>query len=364
MRKSFSEQVKAAAAGRWPETLQSMAIPAKSLDGKNHPCPACGGDDRFQFTARGAGADYGRFACRGMDSGGGDGFALVMHVFNLSFPEAVIAVGRVLGMDQQHNACTTFTLPELPKHKPTETQLKTQFKTQDRTAQRQALFDSGVALSSSNMAGLYLLNRGLAGRYLPTQADSPLRHIAALDYWHESNGSSKRLKTTPALIAKIQKPNGALAGLHRIYLEPKGHKLVLHDETGKALASKKLQLAHDGALSGAACRLHPIGDDGRLALTEGIETALAVHQLTGLAVWSCINVAMLKTVVLPDSVREVVIYGDNDLPDHKGKNAGKEAAYILAARLVGEGRTVKVMLPPEAGTDWLDVLNDDNAAVA
>lgn len=362
MRKSFSELVKQAATGRWPEIFQGMGIHAKFLDGKNHPCPACGGDDRFQFTARGAGADYGRFACRGMDSGGGDGFHLVMHVFSLTFPEAVMAVGRVLGMDNQHSASTAFSLPELPKHKPTETQTKTQC--QDRTAQRQALFDSGVALSSSNTAGRYLLNRGLAGRYLPAQADSPLRHIEALDYWQESNGSSKRLSTAPALIAKIQKPDGTLAGLHRIYLEPTGHKLVLLDETGKAFASKKLQLAHDGALSGAACRLYPIGEDGRLALTEGIETALAVHQLTGLAVWSCINAAMLKTVVLPDSVREVLIYGDNDLPDHKGKNAGKEAAYILAARLVGEGRTVKVMLPPQAGTDWLDVLNDDNTAVA
>ncbi|MBM5571535.1 MULTISPECIES: toprim domain-containing protein [Deefgea] len=354
MRESFSDTVKQAAHGNWPFTLQALGINAKYLDGKNHPCPACGGKDRFQFTLRGNGADYGRFACRGMDEQGGDGFALVRHVFGLSFPDAVKAVANVLGISADSIFNNNYMA--IPYAVPATSQVVQMV---DRTDKVQAVFDSCVAIRPDNQAGKYLLNRGLNWVCLPTGENSPLRNCTALDYWHVADNKPVMLGTFPALVAQITKADGSLAGMHRIYLSQDANKLVLHGRDGVLLPNKKLQAAHDGALAGAACRLYSIWADGRLALTEGIETALAVHRMTGLAVWACISTSGLKSFLVPDGVREIIIYADNDRPDHKGRNAGKEAAYILAARLVAEGYKVSVLLPPVAGTDWMDVMNDE-----
>lgn len=347
--RAFAERVKAAIQGCWPETLQRMGIPAKLLDGRNHPCPACGGTDRFQFTVRGAGADYGRFACRGLDEQGGDGFKLVMHVFNLSFNDAVRVVAQALGITP--DGCC-----EIPRYQLPTPKAATAAPSVDRTAKTQALFDSGQTLNLGNTAGRYLSGRGLSPDvWGNTQA---LGHIETLDYWYRNGDKPELLGRFPALLAQITKPDGTLAGLHRIYLQAYGGKLALrHDETGEPLGCKKILAAHDGALAGAACRLFPVGADGRLALTEGIETAIAVHQLTGLPVWACISAGGLRSVVLPDTVREVLIYGDNDLPDNQGRNAGKLAALAAGERFIKEGRKCRIYLPPVAGADWLDVLN-------
>ena len=48
--------IKVAAAGRWPEILAALGgIPAEVLDGQHHPCPKCGGKDRFRMIDTDAG---------------------------------------------------------------------------------------------------------------------------------------------------------------------------------------------------------------------------------------------------------------------------------------------------------------------
>jgi putative DNA primase/helicase len=342
----FSDQVKQAARGYWPLILTRLGVHPKLLDGRNHPCPACGGQDRFQFTLRGNGADYGRFACRGMDKQGGDGFTLVMHLYDLSFPDAVMAVAKVLGMSVDGPRLLIPALPVLPPASPTF----------DSTAKVQKVLDTCLRIKANNAAGKYLISRGLLVDCWPD--NGTLLFAKGLDYWYSCDGAKPvKLGVWPALVAHIQKPNGTLAGIHRIYLSQAGHKAEISAIDGTTPPCKKLQAVYSGAISGAACRLFPMGDDGRLAVTEGIETALAVHRMTGLPVWACISAGGLKSVVLPDNVREVFIYADNDPPDDKGRNVGKLAALSLGERLIKEGRRVKVMLPPVAGVDWLDVLN-------
>lgn len=344
MNQSFSNRVKQASNGLWPLILTRMGISGKVLDGRNHPCPACGGNDRFQFTVRGNGADYGRFACRATDTGGGDGFTLVMHVFGLSFPDAVLAVAKTLGIDVNGPRLTLPVLPVLPPAGPTT----------DHTAQVQMLLNACRRVSTENAAGKYLVSRGLITDCWPS--GDVLGFANDLDYWHSSDGAKPvRLGVWPALVAHIQKPDGSLAGVHRIYLSQSGNKADIAAINGVIPPCKKLQSVYSGAISGAACRLFPATE--RLALTEGIETALAVRRMTGLPVWACISAGGLKSVLLPDSVREVLIYGDNDQPDEKGRNVGRLAALTLGERLIKEGRKVKIMLPPVPGTDWLDVLN-------
>ncbi len=50
--RSFGRYVRTldAAHGQWRTILPSFGIHPGHLDGKHHPCPACGGKDRFRFT--------------------------------------------------------------------------------------------------------------------------------------------------------------------------------------------------------------------------------------------------------------------------------------------------------------------------
>lgn len=41
------EVIRAMARGKWAEILILFGIPPPFLDGKHHPCPHCGGTNRF-----------------------------------------------------------------------------------------------------------------------------------------------------------------------------------------------------------------------------------------------------------------------------------------------------------------------------
>lgn len=90
--------IKAAAAGRWLEILPAAGIPAELLDGKGHPCPRCGGTDRF--AAFNDVAERGAVICRRCFSeGGGDGLATVAWIRGVDFPAALRWLGEYLRLD-------------------------------------------------------------------------------------------------------------------------------------------------------------------------------------------------------------------------------------------------------------------------
>jgi len=143
----------------------------------------------------------------------------------------------------------------------------------------------------------------------------------------------------PLMLAKVEHPTDGLVGLHLTALAP----------DGSARLSKRL--AFGSKPMGAAIRLFEHQPGQPLALAEGIETALAVHQAAGWPVWACVSANGLAAVELPAGVAEVLIAADHD-------KAGLEAARKLARRLLSEGRRVRLATPPVAGADWLDVLNE------
>lgn len=90
--------VKRTAEGRWEELITRIcAMPAESLNGKNQPCPKCGGIDRFR--AFGDFAQTGGVFCNKChDKQNGDGIATVMWACGLQFPEALKRIAAELGL--------------------------------------------------------------------------------------------------------------------------------------------------------------------------------------------------------------------------------------------------------------------------
>lgn len=80
------EVVRSAAAGRWLEILTAAGVPLDTLDGRHHPCPKCGGTDRFRLIDANAGA---AMCNQCFHEGNGDGFATVAWIRGIGFADAV-----------------------------------------------------------------------------------------------------------------------------------------------------------------------------------------------------------------------------------------------------------------------------------
>jgi len=91
-----ADAVKQAAQGRWPEILSALGgIEPGLLDGKHHPCPKCGGRDRFRLIDPEAGALY---CNQCFHEGNGDGLAALQWLCGWSFSESLEQVAQYLGL--------------------------------------------------------------------------------------------------------------------------------------------------------------------------------------------------------------------------------------------------------------------------
>lgn len=188
----------------------------------------------------------------------------------------------------------------------------------------------------------YYRNRGLS-----IEPSENLGFVEEEEYYDKETGNHQML---PAMAAIFQDPSGEAVGVLRTYLDSDG------DGKADVAEPKKCKAIRKGATMGAAIRLHEAGDV--LGVAEGIETAEAVFEATGVPTWATCAANRLEKVVVPEGVAEVQIWADND-----SGGAGQVAAGKLAKRLVGEGIRVKVLLPPEVDKDWLDVLVEEGKEV-
>jgi putative DNA primase/helicase len=170
----------------------------------------------------------------------------------------------------------------------------------------------------------YLASRGLC---LPPPPK--LRFHAGLK--HPSGG------IWPTMVALVTRgADDAPLAIHRTFLA--------HDGVSKApVDPQKMML---GPCRSGAVRLGPIGD--RLMVAEGIETALSAMQATGQPAWAALSTSGLRTLDLPDAVRDVIVLAD-------GNDPGEAAASHCAWRWKREGRHVRIARPPQ-GMDFNDLL--------
>ena len=76
---------------------------------------------------------------------------------------------------------------------------------------------------------------------------------------------------------------------------------------------------------------------------------MAVRCSAGVPVWAALSAGNMTTIVIPDTVRLVLICADHD-----AGGTGEQAAKKLARRMLAEGRRVKILMPTIPGTDWAD----------
>jgi len=95
------EVVRDAAATRWGEIVSRLAgVDLSILDGKHHPCPKCGGTDRFRFFADESG---GAICNQCFTAKNGDGFSVVQWLLGRDFVTVLGLVADYLGIKPSKN---------------------------------------------------------------------------------------------------------------------------------------------------------------------------------------------------------------------------------------------------------------------
>jgi hypothetical protein len=177
---------------------------------------------------------------------------------------------------------------------------------------------------------IYLRSRGLTGPIPPV-----LRYLVHCPH---RNGHYY-----PTMIAPIVNVVGEQIAVHKTFLRPGGR--------GKADLPKAEQRETCGPRKGGAVRLAPYNADAELLIGEGIESTISAMQLFGRPSWAALSASGIEALELPVDVRKVVIAADHD------ENAvGQRAALSAQARSTAEGRSARILLPPNPGEDFNDVL--------
>jgi putative DNA primase/helicase len=171
----------------------------------------------------------------------------------------------------------------------------------------------------------------LAGRGIITIDPPPsLRWAPALRRRDGTDG--------PAMIARIDNIDGELIGIARTWLN--------RDAAGNWY---RLDRAMLGRAAGGAVRLALAAET--LLIGEGIETTLAGMEATGLPGWAALSTSGMVALILPQSIRTVII-----LADHDCSGAGERAARFAETHWRREGRRVSVWMSPRSGEDANDCL--------
>jgi putative DNA primase/helicase len=305
---------------------------AADRKGKHVPCPVHGGTDGFRFAKDAE--DSGRGICNTC-GGFADGFAILHWMTGWSYNVIFDEVARYLGLDVKGKAASpapAMPAPAAPKQP-----------VFDKFA-RENLVDTiggGFDLRSpkSEPARLYLKQRGVLIAPLPSHEE-----VMFNPYTPRGNGRDL------AIISLVRNVQDQVVTVHRTFINRKGEKSIGKDGECRMMMTPPLE----GSVSGAAIRLYPATTT--VGLGEGLETALAVRAAYGIPVWSTINSTLMKYVKLPEHIRTVYLFGDNDR-----KCAGQTAVAEAANRFEQEGRKVKIFIPTgeipadQKSLDWNDV---------
>ena len=147
-------------------------------------------------------------------------------------------------------------------------------------------------------------------------------------------------RETRAMLAGFQRPDGKIVGAQSTFLTKDAEKIT----------SRFPRLTYADMRDGAV-RLAAAAEV--MGLAEGTETALSAMAMSGVPTWVTLGAGRMHDVALPDLVREVHIFADNDK-----SGSGRNAAHRTADVHLKAGRCVKVWFPPEGVKDFNQLATD------
>jgi putative DNA primase/helicase len=275
-------------------------------DGRHCACPICGPGktgDRFRFADQ---QGKGNYYCSGC--GTGDGWKLLMEVLHIDFKQAVQEVEKIIGIVKP--------VKHQPEEKITPEVLREIFKTSHPVRKDDAVHK-------------YLTTRGIS------QIPHSLRCTSKC--WEPETKKHQR-----AMLAVFSLPTSEAVTMHRTFIDNEGHKLDI-DKPKKMLPTLK-------PMTGGAVRLFE--HTGQIGIAEGIETALAVHEMYAIPCWAALSAPLMEGFKPPVDVKEVIVFGDRDIT-----YTGQKSAYTLANRLhIHDKIKVSVEFPKLTCNDFLDEL--------
>jgi putative DNA primase/helicase len=172
-------------------------------------------------------------------------------------------------------------------------------------------------------------------RYLRTripgiaEVPSVIRYIPMCDVYARHRSGSRR----PVMVAAVEQVQHGVVGAQRTWLTLDG--------SGKASLDPVRKFT--GPVGGGAVRLAPAGE--LLLVGEGVETVLSAMIPTKLPGWAALSDGGIEALILPATVKEVLILADHDL-----SGAGERATRAAAARWLAEDRRVRIAMPPLPGS--------------
>src|SRR4030042_132709 len=242
------DEIREKAKGRWFGIMQALGIQVG--DGGHTGCPICGpgqNKHRFRFSEKEGNGVWICTQCQG-----GDGFSLVQKVLGCDIKEAFEAVAKVI------DVAPSNPITQEKKADPEE------FK---------KLLKASYKVKKGDPVGKYLKERGLS--------DIP-KNIFYCPACYEFETRQDQ----NAMLAIFRAPDGEALTLHRTFIKD-GKKLDVK-------APRKTMSVLDGKkMTGGAVRLYD-GKPEVLGVCEGIETAIAVHEMYGVVIWHCLNENLLE----------------------------------------------------------------------
>lgn len=342
------DEVTAAAEGNWGAVMSALAPalePAVAANGKHVSCPVHGGKNSDAFRVFKDFDQTGGCICNSCGAQP-NGIATLKWLFDWDTKQAFTEVANVLGMTDtaasQSNKVRIKPKAENPENEKAKAEKRAQV-----IGKLKAAWEESVSPvdEKGRILFTYLANRKL-GIPAPTSA---LRVHPAYPYYHIDGEELKNLGEFPVIMSKFSDKNGNPLTIHRTYLSPDGQKADIPYSVKKFMASPP-----DVKATGGAIYLDPPAP--RIAVCEGLETALAVRQATELNTVACCSATLLGKYEPNEVTQEVFIFADYD-----DSHAGQNAAMTLANRLLEKGIESFVFLPPRPGSehetkgvDWLD----------
>jgi len=168
----------------------------------------------------------------------------------------------------------------------------------------------------------------LKDRSIAIQAPPSLRFLPSTEYL------SGRVYL-PAMVAAVQAPDRRIIAVQLTFIDPRGDRKA-------QVATPRRTI---GALGVGAVRLGPASEI--LGLAEGVESGLSSMEIFDIPVWCSLGAGRMHNVAIPDNVRELHIFADDDEPGHAA------AQRVVTAHW---HRKVIVHYPPLGCNDWNDAL--------